>query len=249
LGFAFARVSGRPPLVLGHRGARRRAPENTLTAFDLAIEEGAAGVELDVRLDGSGNVVVFHDRTLQRFFPGDRRAMETLSSADVARLRFDGDERVPRLDDVLDWAARGGYLVNVEVKRDLGPRRNLLQAVAARLRAFPKAEELILLSSFDPAFVRALRVLVPRVSACWLVHAKQRVLKHAPGWRMLGAQGVNPELAVATSSRVEGWKKNGALVNVWTVNDGAEARRLSRAGVDTLISDVPGEIVRALASE
>lgn len=242
----FARVSGRPPLVLGHRGARRRATENTLRAFELAIEEGAAGVELDVRLDGSSNVVVFHDSTLKRLRDGDPRRVDNIEGRTLSRLRLDGGEHIPRFDDVLDWAAGGKHLVNVEVKRDLGRRMLLVEKVAHAVSEFPKAEELILLSSFDPTFVRALSALLPRVTCCWLVHAKQRVLKHAPGWKLLGADGVNPELVIATNARVARWKKSGALVNVWTVNDAESARRLAKAGVDSLISDVPGEIVRAL---
>jgi glycerophosphoryl diester phosphodiesterase len=242
----FARVSGRLPLVLGHRGARRRATENTLRAFELAIEEGAAGVELDVRLDGSQNVVVFHDSTLKRLRDGDPRRVDRVESRALLRLRLDGGEHIPRLDDVLDWAAAGKHLVNVEVKRDLRRRMLLVEKVVHALKDFPKAEELILLSSFDPTFVRALSALLPRVTSCWLVHAKQAVLKHAPGWKLLGADGVNPELAIATNQSVARWKKGGALVNVWTVNDGDSARRLATAGVDSLISDVPGEILQAL---
>jgi glycerophosphoryl diester phosphodiesterase len=239
-------VDGRPPLILGHRGARRRATENTLRAFELAIEEGADGVELDVRLDGSGYVVVFHDPTLARLRDGDPRRVDRVEHRTLSRLKLEGGERIPLLEDVLDWALAGGYLVNIEVKRDLRRRIQLVERVAHTLARFPRAEELILLSSFDPSFVRALTALLPRLTTCWLVHAKQRVLQHAPGWKLLGADGVNPELAIATSARVTRWKKAGALVNVWTVNDADSARRLAHAGVDSLISDVPGEIVRAV---
>lgn len=244
---SFARVPGRPPLILGHRGARRRATENTLLAFELAIEEGAAGVELDVRLDGSGKVVVFHDSTLKRLRDGDPRRVDAIEHKTLSRLKLEGGERIPLLSDVLDWAKHGGHLVNVEVKRDLRRRMKLVEEVALALGDFRRAEELILLSSFDPTFVRALSTLLPKVTTCWLVHAKQRVLKHAPGWKLLGADGVNPELAIATNQSVARWKKSGALVNVWTVNDAESARRLANAGVDTLISDVPGEIVQAVA--
>lgn len=244
---SFARVSGRPPLILGHRGARRRATENTLRAFELAVEEGAAGVELDVRLDGSGKVVVFHDSTLKRLRDGDPRRVDKVEHNTLSRLKLEGGERIPLLVDVLDWALSGRYLVNVEVKRDLRRRMKLVEEVALALKDFPRAEELILLSSFDPTFVRALSALLPKVTTCWLVHAKQRVLKHAPGWKLLGADGVNPELAIATSSRVARWKKSGALVNVWTVNDAESARRLANAGVDSIITDVPGELVQAVS--
>jgi glycerophosphoryl diester phosphodiesterase len=243
----FRRAPGAPPWVLGHRGARREAPENTLEAFALAVEQGAAGVELDVRLDGSGRVVVLHDRTLARVTGGaDRRDVERLSSAALDAVRLEGGARVPTLDAALDWALDGGHLLNVEVKRDVGSAARLLWRVAALLRARPEAQDRVLLSSFDPVFVRALSWMVPTIPVAWLVHAKQRVLKRAPGFRGLGAVGVHPELPVARGPRLNRWLSAGALVNVWTVNDPADARRLASAGVDALITDVPGEIVAAL---
>ena len=243
----FRRASGAPPLVLGHRGARREAPENTLRAFELATTQGAAGVELDVRLDGSGRVIVLHDRTLERVTNGDDvRDVEVLDARALDELRLAGDATIPTLDAVLDWAVAGGHLLNVELKRDVGTPRALVWRVAKLLRARAPARELVLLSSFDPLFVRALGWLLPEVPTAWLVHAKQRVLRSAPGFRRLGAVAVHPELALCSDARVRRWRARGALVNVWTVNDPAEARRLAAAGVDAIISDVPGEIVRAL---
>ena len=79
---ALRRPKGKRPWVLGHRGARHAAPENTLRAFDLALREGAEGVELDVRLDGSGRVVVLHDPDLSRVSSGsDQRLTHELSAA------------------------------------------------------------------------------------------------------------------------------------------------------------------------
>ena len=82
------RKPGTLPLVLGHRGARHAAPENTHAAFELARSEGAAGVELDVRLVKSGEIVVLHDPTLTRVTRGaDARAVEQLSFAEADRIR------------------------------------------------------------------------------------------------------------------------------------------------------------------
>lgn len=235
-----------PPLVLGHRGARREAPENTLAAFRLAVEQGAAGVELDVRLDGDDEPVVIHDPTLERVSGGkDARSIELLASDELAEVRLDG-EPIPTLRAVLEWAALGGHLVNVELKRDVSRRRVLVWRVAKLVASIAGARDRVLFSSFDPMIVRSLAWLSPEVPVAWLVHGKQRLLKRAPGWKRLGAAGVNPELALATDGRILRLRSAGALVNVWTVNQPEDARRLARAGVDGIISDVPGEIVRAL---
>ena len=194
---SFLRSPGCPPLVLGHRGARREAPENTLPAFELATAQGAAGVELDVRLDGSGRVIVLHDRTLLRVTAGrDDRDVEALSADQLDQVTLDGGARVPTLEQVLGWAARGDHLLNVELKRDVTERRALVWRVAKLLRAHPTARERVLLSSFDPLFVRALAWLLPEVPVSWLVHGKQRVLGAAPGFRRLGAAGVDRKSVV-----------------------------------------------------
>src|SRR5262245_52384253 len=106
---SWRRPPGHRPWVLGHRGARRAAPENTLRAFELARSEGADGVELDVRLTGDGQIVVLHDPTLERVSGGrDRRRVEALDFSELGRVDVGERERAPRLVDVLAWAAEHG---------------------------------------------------------------------------------------------------------------------------------------------
>src|SRR5262245_3514397 len=100
------------PLVLGHRGAPRAAPENTLRAFQLAMELGADGVELDVQPSADGVPVVLHDDTLDRTTDGSGD-VATLPWARIAEARADG-EPVPRLEQVVEWAADVGAFLNVE---------------------------------------------------------------------------------------------------------------------------------------
>ena len=237
---------GARPFVLGHRGARHAAPENTLAAFDLARAEGADGIELDVRLDASGEVVVLHDPTLGRVTNGrDARHAEDIPSRDLVRLDVGGGEHVPRLAEVLDWALEHGQRVNVELKSDVRARALLLRQVerVVSRRELPN----LIFSSFHPYFVWWLARRLPHLPRAWLVHGKQRLLKYAPGVRQLGADALNPEHVLATPERVARLKSQGLLVNVWTVNDPARAAELSRSGVDSIISDVPGKILAELS--
>ncbi len=231
--------------MLGHRGARHAAPENTFAAFELAREEGADGIELDVRLDGSGRVIVLHDPTLERVTKGeDTRHSEDIPGSELERLNVGNGEHVPLLSEVLIWAKEHHLRVNVELKSDVRRRVALLKRVAAVVLNGPKP--LILFSSFHPFFVWWLSKNVPNIPRAWLVHDKQRVLKYAPGSHILGANGVNPEHVLASAKRVAQLKRTGCLVNVWTVNDPARARELAKNGVDSIISDTPGEILLAL---
>lgn len=236
------------PLVLGHRGARRRAPENTIAAFDLAMDEGADGVELDVRLNRDGHVVVIHDPTLERVTDGrDRRRIEDVGLAELAAIDLGGGARVPALEEVLSWARRRRARVNVELKRDVTRRARFVWEVVRLLAFEPAAGTRLLTSSFDPWLVLACAHFLPHIAAGWLVEAPGPVPGRSFGERLLGASAVHPQASLVTPESIAPWHHDGCLVNVWTVNDPADAQRLAQIGVDTIISDEPGKILGALA--
>jgi len=243
---SWQRAPNARPFVLGHRGARHAAPENTLAAFELARQEGADGVELDVRLDGGGEVIVLHDPTLTRVTHGaETRHAEAIPSHELARLDVGSGERVPLLADVLDWAQKSGQRLNIELKSDVRRRALLLERVA-RVVARAQLPELIF-SSFHPYFVWWLGKRLPALPRAWLVHDRQRILKYAPGLTLLGANALHPQHTLVTPERIARLKGRGLLVNVWTVNEPARARELARLGVDAIISDNPGKILSGLA--
>jgi glycerophosphoryl diester phosphodiesterase len=248
------RRGGDPPLVLGHRGARHAAPENTHAAFELSRTEGAAGIELDVRLAKSGEVIVLHDPTLTRVTGStDRRAVENLSWEELRRADVGRGERVPLLSDVLDWASAHDQLVNVEVKSDVRRRRDLVAGVIALLTRHPHAPTGVLLSSFDPRFVWRLARALPRVPSAFLFHTKSPIaraaaLVGAATFKRLGARAVHPEHVLVTEARMLAWRSKSELVGVWTVNDEARAVALAKLGVDYIVSDRPGAIATALGT-
>src|SRR4030095_10429492 len=101
----FRRLDGAPPYVFGHRGVRGEAPENTMAAFDLAAASGADGVELDVRLCRSGELVVCHDANLARLTRGrDTRRVADLDRAELGRVDLGGGQSVSLLAEGLAWA-------------------------------------------------------------------------------------------------------------------------------------------------
>jgi glycerophosphoryl diester phosphodiesterase len=242
------RKAGSRPLVLGHRGARHAAPENTMKAFELALAEGADGVELDVRLDGDGRVIVLHDRTLERVSNGsEKRAAESLRAAEILRVDIGDGERTPLLADVLAWSRERRARVNVELKKDVDRPWTLLDGVVRAVRAGGSAEELLVFSSFQPAFVSALAIALPTYARAWLVHERQRVLRRAPAFRTLGLDGVHPQHTLVTEEAMQRWKRRPALVNTWTVNAPKDVQRVAALGVDAVISDEPGAALRAIS--
>ena len=232
------------PLLLGHRGARHAAPENTFAAFNLALEEGADGIELDVRLNASGDVIVCHDLTLERVTEGrDRRCIHELTTRDCNAVRLAGDERLPHLVDVLDWAERHGACLNVEIKADGERRRRLVRAVARLTEARADSENL-LVSCFNPVIVQLHGLFAPSIPTAWLVDSpllcRMPLLPHA------GSAAVHPKESLINAETLGIWKRQGFRVHTWTVNDPARARELAALGVDCIITDQPGAIRRAL---
>ncbi len=244
------RAPGRP-LVLGHRGASADAPENTLAAFRLALAQGADGVELDVWRCRTGEAVVIHDAETSRVAAAPLRvaaaSLAELRALDVgarAGERFRG-ERIPLLEEAL--AALPGAVVNVELKSGR-PRDLALAAAAARAIRAARAEERVVVSSFDYRLVVAFRLAAPTVPVGLLFDADAPGrLRAWLGVRLLGPAAVHPDRRLVTPERARAWAARGLAVNVWTVDDADEARRLAALGATALITNVPGRIRAALA--
>ena len=165
------------PLVLAHRGASAEAPENTLAAFRLAMEQGADGLELDVRRCASGEPVVIHDAdTLRtsgaalRVADASLRELRALDAGAWKSPAFRG-ERIPTLDEVLRELPSS--VVNVELKSDGVPDAKLARAVAQVIRDRQAAARVIV-SSFDPRLLAAFKVAAPEIAPGVLQHHGHR---------------------------------------------------------------------------
>lgn len=235
--------------MLGHRGASARAPENTLGAFALALDEGADGVELDVRLARTGEVVVFHDTDMARraAAPGRLRAM-TLT--EIRARDVGAGERVPVLDDVLDLVLGRGGLVNVEIKTDDVELESLALATATLLmRRSLEQRARVIVSSFDAPMLERVHVHAPELALAFLfddVHVPRAERERLE--RTLALAAVHPRASLASAETVAAWHARGLAVNVWTVDAPAELARVSHAGVDAIVTNDPRGALAALES-
>jgi glycerophosphoryl diester phosphodiesterase len=235
------------PRVLGHRGARRAAPENTIAAFAAARTQGADGVELDVRRTRDGALVVHHNPA-----PAGGPVLATMTSDEVRR----GFPSIPTLDEALDECR--GLLVNIEIKNlpwesDFDEHERPAESVIERLRARGGADR-VLVSSFHLATIDRVRALDETVATGFLFLAgvdPQAMIDLAaergheaahPDARAL----VDPDTAAAAVHRA---RTRGLAVNVWTVNDPADVVRFARLGVDALVTDVPDVVLATLDQE
>jgi glycerophosphoryl diester phosphodiesterase len=228
-------------LVLGHRGAPRQAPENTIEAFARALALGADGVELDVRRTRDGALVVRHDAA------GPPGAWAELTLAEIRGAI----PEVPVLDEALETCA--GKLVNVEIKNrpadpDWDPDARVADMVVAILAARGGRDDVIV-SSFNLASVDRVHELAPEVPTALLTFAGD-ALDALATVSERGHAALHPNVnqleGPAVDRVVRRARELAVGVNVWTVNDPDEIRRLAVAGVDGICTDVPDVALSAL---
>ncbi len=230
------------PLVIAHRGASMYAPENTIAAFDLAVEMGADAVELDTMLTADGIPIVIHDHSLGR----TTNASGSVSSTTVAEIklldagsvfddRFTG-EKIPTLEEVFSAVGKK-ILINVELKNYASPFDRLPEAVVDLVREKGLTDR-VLLSSFNPiALIKAQRAS-PEIRRAALIGAGPkfvRVLLEA----FTKYSAIHPEVSLVNQEFVIKYHTAGQKVNVWTVNEESEMMKLLSIGVDGLITAVP----------
>jgi glycerophosphoryl diester phosphodiesterase len=227
------------PLVFAHRGGSALAPENTIAAFDNGLALGADGLELDVHLSRDGVVVVHHDRTLNR--------TTTLTGAIAART---ADELrradVPSLADVLARYPDVRIIVEMKVNRP-----ELAAGVIDAIRR-ARAVERVCLGSFGWRVLRAARAIEPSIATSaareevrwWLYRSWCRWPVARVSYAGFQVPETSGRTRVISPRFVDYAHRAGLGVQVWTVDEEEDARRLLGWGVDALITDRPDRIVK-----
>jgi glycerophosphoryl diester phosphodiesterase len=228
---------GATPLVIAHRGASAACMENTMAAFERARADGADGVELDVRLCASGELVVFHDEDLMRLAQRPV-TIEEMKLGEVRAIRLTSGDAIPLLDEVLE-ALGESMCVNVEIKTTRRTRVSASRAVARAL-ARHHGRDRLLVSSFDPAALGVVRATAPKVAVGLLFHGKLALpLRRAWAARVLRPVSMHPHHALVRRVSMQRWHEAGLAVLTWTVDEPAEVARVARLGVDGIITNDP----------
>lgn len=234
------------PHIIGHRGARGEAPENTLAGFHQAVASGAEGIELDVRLSSDGHLVVLHDARLMRT-TGDRRQARHITRSELSGLDARHDTPgwhsptgVPSLEEVIDACPEHMHF-QFEVKP---ARRAVLERIGselARLVANRAMQDRCIISSSHLPFLEGMGREHPTLRRGYVCSRGYRL--PVLGSRLLGCQWLIAHYRLVSARRVARARKQGLRLSVWTVNDLAEAERLAALGVDSLITDFPSAFV------
>ena len=213
----------RPPLLLGHRGARVSTgiPENTFASFDLALAHGCDGFEFDVRLAACGSALVCHDPKVGRLA--------------IARTQAKQLPQLPRLDDVVQRYGQRAFL-NIELKV-----KDLEAKVLTALSNFPPRQGYVV-SSFVPEVVMDLEARSSSVLIGIICETPAQLTR----WRELPVDYVIPQQSLVDRLLVQDIQRAGLRIFVWTVNDREAMTRLAALGVDGIISDDTELLARTL---
>jgi glycerophosphoryl diester phosphodiesterase len=206
--------------LLGHRGARHYAPENSLAAFDLALEHGANGFEFDVRRTRDARSIVCHDAKFNRL------AIRTHTLEQLQARSRSAEERPPSLEEVLDRYSRKAFL-NIEIKVRGWER----EVVAALKRSRPQHGYCV--SSFLPSVVRKLHVMDRGLPLGIICQSRWQLRR----WKILPVTYVIPHYRLLSLPLVKRLHDGGKTVITWTVNKPAQMLRVATLGVDGIISD------------
>jgi glycerophosphoryl diester phosphodiesterase len=251
-------LNARP--IIAHRGASGSAPENTIPAFRLALEQGADAIELDVRLTADGIPVVLHDARLDRT-TGRRALLRQLTLTELGALdagaTFTPDRgrtypfrgagiTIPTLQEVLRAFPEVPFLVELKEVEAQAPVRQVVVDEQATDRCLLASEHHAALEVFSgPTF--AVAASGREIGLLYRATLLRRVPSKV-SYRALSVPERHRGLRVPTRSFIAAARRLGCPVHVWTVNDPAAARRLWDDGVAGIVTNFPGRLVASRQS-
>lgn len=253
------------PRIIGHRGARAHAPENTLAGIAEAADQGATWVEVDVKLSRDGVALLMHDETLERTTNGVGRVAEhdfvdlvALDTVPCFRARYpdageafvarqgDSPVGIPSLAQALRLALDRGLGINLELKPCPGRAIETAEAaLSVALELWPRRLAPPLVSSFSLSCLATAQSIAPHWPRGLLLDAVR------PDWRNLArrfdAACINANGARTTRRSLDEFLDFGLPILFWTVNRPHQARRLLRWGASGVITDHPARIGHAVS--
>lgn len=224
-------------LKMGHRGAKGYVAENTIESIQKALDFGVDGIEIDVHLCASGELVVFHDFTLDRMTNGTGEVSK-LSLSELKKLKVANEFQIPTLEEVLNLIDKK-YLLNIELKGKNTASKSV-EIIQYYVQNKGWNYNNFIVSSFQHHELEAVFNLDKNIPLGVLTKANiDDAIEFA---KTISAIAIHPNAAIVTKTNVQKAQNLGYKVNVWTVNDVDEIKRMKRYNVDAIISDFPDRL-------
>jgi glycerophosphoryl diester phosphodiesterase len=232
------------PVIFGHRGASKYAPENTIAAFDLALKQKADGFELDTMLTADNIPVVIHDHTVDRTTNGTGKVnqltfkqIRKLDAGEKFSSKFSG-EKIPLLEEVFS-VFKDRALINVELK-NIRHRKNSLAEMVFSLAKKMHMLDQIIFSSFFPSNLRELNRNHPETHVALLcIPGWEGILQRSFLYTKISPDYIHPYYKDCNENFLKKQINLGRRVNVWTVNEKEDLAKLFRTGVTGVITNDP----------
>jgi len=221
-------------LNIGHRGAKGHIAENTLASIKKAIDLGADGIEIDVFKCLTGEIVVFHDKSLNKLTNGSG-LIEEKTLEELKELRvLDSQEQIPTLLEVIESIDEDVFL-NIELKG-----RNTAEGSLDLVKKYVTKSDNILFSSFNWEELKDLRTLDSEIKIA-LITREDPLLAINPALS-LNAIAINPSYKSLNNNNTSEIYKAGLKIYTWTVNDTVQISKMINLGVHGIITDFPEKI-------
>lgn len=233
------------PLVIAHRGARREAPENTIPAFERAMQMGVDGIECDIMLTADRVPVISHDDRIEKLSTTFRHIHKTpyksLATIDVGSRfseRFTGTH-IPILSDLLSLFRPTSMLLNLELKMQPQKPNGIEKIVADTVHEF-NMDDQVIISSFSPMILWRMKQVAPHLRRALLTEPKAFFFLHMRFFaKVLQVWGIHPSLSAIDRKLIEVARKEDWQVMTWTLNSPAAFAQALKLDVDGIITDDP----------
>ena len=224
-------------LKFGHRGAKGHVTENTLESIQKALDLGVDGIEIDVHVCKTGELVVFHDFTLDRITDGTGE-IGKFSLSELKQLKVENLYSIPTLTEVLDLIDNKIF-INIELKGE-----HTANPTCAVIKDYVDNKnwtmDHFIVSSFQEK--ELLDVFSCNPNIVLGVLTKASVNQAVALAKRINAKAIHPNLALLSKDNVKQTQDQGYKVNVWTVNTKQAIARMKSYNVDAIISDFPDRL-------
>ena len=224
-------------LKIAHRGAKGYEPENTLQAFQKALDLNADGIELDVHLSSDGHIIVIHDETIDRTTNG-KGFVNTLSLSELKSFLIADQLEIPTLNEVFDLMDKK-CLINIELK-GAGTSNKVVSLIEKYISEKNWNYEHFIISSFDWNMLQEVHNLNPNIAIGVLTEENiDTALAFA---EKIKARAIHPDYQLLNQENTKEIQKKGFLVLPWTVDSDEDIQKIKSYNVDGIISDFPDKL-------
>lgn len=224
-------------LLIAHRGNTIQAPGNTLAAFQLAVEQGATALEVDLRICGSGEIVLFHDKTLIRHFSKSKFLRNTplseLKNLSFNKRTYERQDKVATLSELFE-EFRGKVPINLDAKTFGSNNHVFIERMTHEIDRLNMKDQ-VWVSAFNPLFLRLLKKQRPDIRTGFLFRNLAFIIRHLD--ILHNSDAWHPHHSIISDRFVRKARAKNKELYVWTVNDPKMQESFRKYNIEGLITD------------